>query len=71
MDAIGGGGVEADPEVAQQAFRSRDLRDDGLMVEDGIAKPTPSLPPESLLICVLTPMTCPLELSSGPPSFRG
>ena len=36
---------------------------------DGIAKPTPSLPPESLSICALTPITWPLRSSSGPPEL--
>ena len=30
-------------------------------VFDGIAKPTPSLPPESLWICEVTPITCPFR----------
>ena len=38
-------------------------------VSDGMAKPTPSLPPESLAICALTPTTFPLESSSGPPEL--
>ena len=36
---------------------------------DGIAKPTPSLPPESLSICALTPITWPFVFSSGPPEL--
>ncbi len=36
---------------------------------DGIAKPTPSLPPESLSIWALMPMTWPSESSSGPPEL--
>ena len=36
---------------------------------DGIAKPTPSLPPESLSICVLTPITWPSVSISGPPEL--
>ena len=36
---------------------------------DGIAKPTPSLPPESLSICEVTPITSPLRFSSGPPEL--
>src|SRR6266576_4543377 len=36
---------------------------------EGIAKPTPSFPPESLSICALTPITWPLMFSSGPPEF--
>ena len=35
----------------------------------GIAKPTPSLPPDSLSICELTPITLPLASSSGPPEL--
>ena len=38
-------------------------------VFDGIAKPTPSLPPESLWICVLTPITRPRMSISGPPEL--
>ena len=38
-------------------------------VSDGIAKPTPSLPPESLWIWALTPTTWPFEFSSGPPEL--
>ena len=38
-------------------------------VLDGTAKPMPSLPPDSLLICVLTPTTSPAALSSGPPEL--
>ena len=38
-------------------------------VFDGIAKPTPSLPPDSLSICALTPMTFPSRSSSGPPEL--
>src|SRR5439155_16087677 len=37
----------------------------------GIAKPTPSLPPESLSICAFTPITAPLASRSGPPELRG
>jgi len=40
-----------------------------LTVFDGIANPTPSLPPESLRICELTPITSPLMLRSGPPEL--
>ena len=40
-----------------------------LTVFTGIAKPTPSLPPDSLSICELTPMTLPLASSSGPPEL--
>ena len=40
-----------------------------MTVFDGMAKPTPSLPPESLSICALTPMTLPCMLSSGPPEL--
>ena len=36
---------------------------------DGMAKPMPSLPPDSLLICVLTPTTWPAALRSGPPEL--
>ena len=38
-------------------------------VFDGIAKPTPSLPPESLWICALTPITWAEAFSSGPPEL--
>ena len=38
-------------------------------VLDGIAKPMPSLPPDSLLICVLTPTTSPAAFRSGPPEL--
>ena len=38
-------------------------------VLDGTAKPMPSLPPESLLICELTPITWPAAFSSGPPEL--
>ena len=38
-------------------------------VFDGTAKPTPSLPPESLSICELTPITSPSMSSSGPPEL--
>ena len=40
-----------------------------LIVFAGIAKPTPSLPPESLSICALTPITCACASSSGPPEL--
>src|SRR5919202_3760640 len=36
---------------------------------DGIAKPTPWLPPESLSICELMPITWPSASSSGPPEL--
>ena len=36
---------------------------------EGIAKPTPSEPPDSLSIWALTPTTRPLPSSSGPPEF--
>ena len=36
---------------------------------DGTANPTPSLPPESLSICELTPTTRPSRSSSGPPEL--
>ena len=35
----------------------------------GIAKPTPSLPPESLRICEFMPTTCPSVSRSGPPEL--
>jgi hypothetical protein len=38
-------------------------------VFDGIAKPTPTLPPESLSIWDVTPTTLPWALSSGPPEL--
>ena len=38
-------------------------------VFDGIAKPTPSLPPESLWICAFTPITCAVPFRSGPPEL--
>ena len=38
-------------------------------VLEGTAKPTPSLPPESLSICELTPITRPSESNSGPPEL--
>src|SRR6478736_292691 len=38
-------------------------------VFDGTAKPTPSLPPESLWICDVTPITLPARSSSGPPEL--
>ena len=34
-----------------------------------MANPTPSLPPESLWICAVTPITLPSRLSSGPPEL--
>src|SRR5262249_49753426 len=40
-----------------------------LIVFDGIANPTPSLPPESLSIWAFTPMTCAWSSSSGPPEL--
>src|SRR5439155_24723993 len=40
-----------------------------LTVFAGIAKPTPSLPPDWLAICALTPITSPAESSSGPPEL--
>ena len=36
---------------------------------DGMAKPMPSLPPDSLLICVLTPTTWAAVFRSGPPEL--
>ena len=39
------------------------------IVFDGIAKPTPSLPPESLWIWALTPITFPEAEMSGPPEL--
>ena len=38
-------------------------------VLEGMEKPMPSLPPDSLLICVLTPTTWPAALRSGPPEL--
>ena len=38
-------------------------------VFDGIEKPTPSFPPESLRICALTPTTWPCAFRSGPPEL--
>ena len=35
----------------------------------GTAKPIPELPPESLRICALIPITRPRESSSGPPEL--
>ena len=40
-------------------------------VSTPIAKPTPSLPPDSLAIWELTPITLPDASSSGRPSCRG
>ena len=37
----------------------------------GTAKPTPSLPPELVLICWLIPITWPSASSSGPPELPG
>ena len=37
----------------------------------GTAKPTPSLPPEVVLICWLIPITLPSASSSGPPELPG
>ena len=36
---------------------------------DGIAKPTPSFPPDSLSIWAVTPITSPAMFSSTPPEF--
>ena len=36
-----------------------------------MAKPTPSLPPDCETIDVLTPITSPLALNSGPPELPG
>ena len=41
----------------------------GETVLEGMAKPMPSLPPESLLIWVLTPITWPAPFRSGPPEL--
>ncbi len=38
-------------------------------VLEGIAKPTPSFPPESLWICAVIPITWPEESMSGPPEL--
>ena len=38
-------------------------------VFDGIAKPTPSLPPDWLWICAFTPITWPAAFRSGPPEL--
>ena len=46
-----------------------DLRTIEATVLDGMAKPMPSLPPDSLLICVLTPTTWPAVFRSGPPEL--
>ena len=40
-----------------------------MTVFDGIAKPTPLLPPPSLWICALTPITWPAASISGPPEL--
>ncbi len=40
-----------------------------LTVLIGIAKPMPTLPPDSFGICALTPITWPRALSSGPPEL--
>ncbi len=40
-----------------------------MTVFDGIAKPTPSLPPDSLSIWALTPITRPWRSSRGPPEL--
>ncbi len=40
-----------------------------LTVFDGTANPTPSLPPPSLWICDVIPITSPRRLSSGPPEL--
>src|SRR5437667_3248778 len=39
------------------------------IVSDGTANPTPSLPPESLSICEVTPITFPCALRRGPPEL--
>ena len=49
--------------------RRDELRTIERTVLDGIAKPTPSEPPDSLSICALTPMTRPRRSSSGPPEL--
>ncbi|MGY4597535.1 hypothetical protein ACVWXL_005281 [Bradyrhizobium sp. GM22.5] len=38
-------------------------------VFDGTAKPMPIEPPDGEMISVLTPMTSPSRLNSGPPEF--
>ena len=45
------------------------LRHDRATVFEGIAKPMPSLPPESLAICAFTPITSPSRSRSGPPEL--
>ena len=40
-----------------------------LIVLEGMAKPMPSLPPDSLSICALTPTTSPAPFRSGPPEL--
>ena len=37
----------------------------------GTANPSPSLPPDCVLICSLIPMTLPRESNSGPPELPG
>ena len=68
-DRLGEGG-DADAEVG---VLDRAAGDDLGTIEetvlDGMAKPMPSLPPDSLLICVLTPTTRPAAFRSGPPEL--
>jgi hypothetical protein len=41
----------------------------GMAVLDGTANPIPIEPPEGEMIAVLTPMTSPSRLNSGPPEL--
>ncbi len=49
----------------------RSWSSDRLATSIGTAKPTPSLPPESVLICWLMPITLPSPSTSGPPELPG
>ncbi len=50
---------------------SRSAPSDRLTTSTGTAKPTPSPPPELVLICWLIPITLPAASTSGPPELPG
>ena len=67
-------GAALQPRILGRAALANMLDEDALVetsltVSIGMAKPMPTLPPDSLSICAFTPMTSPFAFRSGPPEF--
>jgi hypothetical protein len=70
--SCGNSGTEETPRNAYWALPvSRSAPSERLTTSTGTANPTPSPPPELVLICWLMPITLPSAATSGPPELPG